>query len=519
MLIKTNFRRFNSFIWTKTIVAVAALLTCVSAAQADGTLSSDFVLQLDNSVFEAPQFELKKILSADGLKVQLPDMVVQNLLPVYVSGVSFSLNYKFETAADYPLLGTEVAAASTDFSGTLNIAKVHVNGDVREVHDGIEVIGHLNATCTDVKIELLPGKAKALGSILVQVDENGMPTLSVPWFDVSWLEDAWAVTSVSCTGAEGFDHKLKAELIKYLKSSASFAPQFKSFIEKTAADYQALLRDTFSQPFELPLGIRGVKSYLHAGKIEALRGDRFQLRGVVDFVFSSSSYNQSVKLSEKATLPIQRGFSLALPNGFISALSDMSYRAGFQKMTELGSTMKAFRDFRENGFEVSVAWPELGWYPKEMDFRFDFKTSTQPKFSALKGNGSGALIGDLTGNLNVDVWAQEFTAQMKYHKFGHFLSPLSAQYTLSIVSDSAGVPSLQLTFASLTMPLTYVWDPGYTAKNPAVATDLIGDQIRDALLASPNTFALGTFEVHENLKFKPSALRQLGSWLLLDFKK
>jgi hypothetical protein len=520
--ITTNFR-FKSLLLrrtiTQTIVGLAFFAYGVAPAAADATLSSDFVLQLNNSIFEAPQFALKNILVAEDLRVQLPDLVVQDLLPVSVSGIEFKLNYKFETAADYPLLGSEVAVASTEFGGMLNIAKLHVDGEVHQNHGGIEVIGHLNATCTDIQVELLPGKAKAVGSVLVQIDAAGKPTLTVPWFDVSWPEDAWVVRAVTCTGAEGFDYKLKEELIKYLKNSASFASQFKSFIDSTAADYQTLLRSTFAQPIEFSLGIPGVKSRLRADRIEALRGDRFQLRGVVDFAFESSTYNEDVKLTANSELKSQSGFTLALPNEFVGAFSDLSYRTGHQSMRRQGAEMTAFKSFREDSFAVSIAWPELGWYPKEMDFRFDFKTALKPKFGPLKSDGAGALIGGMTTNVKVDVWAQEFTSQMRYHKFGQFSSPVAAQYALSIGKDALGEPTLELAFSDLALTLAYAWDPTFTPRNPSVGVELIGDTLRKSLLATPTSFSIGHFNVHENLTLKPSAFRQTGPWLLLDFKK
>lgn len=512
--------RFSQFASTMVAASLmlAALVGRVQTAQADGTVSADFVFQLDNSVFESSQFALKTLLNGEPV-VKLPDMVVQNLVPVEVSGLEMKLKYKFETAADYPLLGTEIAVASTEFAGQLNIAKVHVDGEVHQQHGGIDVIARLKADCTDIQIEMLPGKTKAVGSLLIQLDKAGQPTLTVPWFQVQWPEDSWVVKAMSCTGAEGFDGKLKLELMNYLKNSATFASQFKSFIDEMAAEKQKEIRNFLAKPIELSLGLSRIKTSLRASRLEALRGDRFQLRGILDFVFENGAFNATTRLTEPAILPTQSGFALSLPSGLFTALNDMAYRSGYYSTRRLGSKIPAFKDFRDSGVQVSVAWPELGWYPKEMDFNFDFLTASKPHVGGVTADGNKSLIGQITGDLKVGVWAQEFSPEMNYHKFGQFFTPVVSNYSLSIGPDANGTPALHLGFSSLNVQLSYAWDPTFTPKNPSVAVETIGNAIRDALIETPTSFPLGTFSVHDGLTLKPSGFRQSGKWLLLDMKK
>lgn len=168
---------------------------------------------------------------------------------------------------------------------------------------------------------------------------------------------------------------------------------------------------------------------------------------------------------------------------------------------------------------MSVAWPELGWYPKEMDFNFDFLAATKPQVGAVSADGNKSLVGQIAGDLKVGVWAQEFTPEMNFHKFGQFQTPVAAMYSLSIGQDLNGAPALLLGFSSLNVQLSYVWDPAFTPKNSTVAVETIGNAIKDALIESPTSFPLGTFSVHDGLTLKPSGFRQTGKWLLLDMKK
>ena len=486
-------------------------------ARADGVVASDFVFQLDNSVFQSEQFNLASLLEGSPI-VTFPDLVIQDRVPIEVSGIQAQLNYKFHAASTYPVLGAQVAIASQEISADLTIAKIHVDAVTEEIVNGITVIGRVKGTCSNVKVKLRAGVAKAYGAVAVLVDQQGLPKVSVPWFHVEWPANAWDVGTLNCTGARGFDKKVKPGLENYLKDSSTFLPQFKTYIDDQVAFIQAGIRDWFLAPIEVPLGIRGTKTLIYPKRIEALKGPKFQVRGTLEHAFENAIFNDRVELEESSGLPVQTGFSLALPNGFLKAMSDMAYRSGFYNLRKMGSEMQGFRDFRDSGVAVAVVWPELGWYPKEMDFAFDFLPAGQPVVGQVSADSSGGLVGPVQGDLKVNVWSQEFSTEVKYRKFGQFLSPIHSSVRFSVM-DVGGTPKLHMGFPALGMDLSYAWDPTYPVRNDSVDSVTIRDSVRDSFMKDGLSFDLGKLPLNEKLILAPSGFRQSGNWLLLDFKK
>lgn len=506
--------RFSTF-W----LAIVWLVFGASAptALADGIISSDFVFQLDNSVFKTPDYAFKNLLTAPAV-IDLPDQVIQDQAPVNVTGIQAELKYDFETSTEYPVLGAETAIASKSISGRLKLAKIDVDSDIVINDGGATAIGHLKATCTNVVVTLTPGKAKALGSIAVVLDNSGQPVIRVPWFQVTWTEDAWQVGDVTCTGARNFSVRAKKSLTDYFKKSASFAPQFKSFIEETAATQQAKIREFLAKPIDLNLGLPRIKAKAYPQKIEAIAGDKFQLRGRLDIAFENGAFNETKTLPMTAAPATQSGFAVALPDGILQAVNEMSYRSGYDSTRKAGSAITSFQTFRDSGLAVSIVWPELGRYPKEMDFIFDFFADEQPQILSAAGDGAGALVGRISASMQTKVWAQKFALPIQYGVFGTFRTPIQAQYKLSFVPDGNG-SSLQVAFQSIDTDLKYVWDPSYKPESSSVDVERLSSEIRDGLIKDPLSFSIRAFPLTESLQLRASGLRRSSGWLYLDFMK
>lgn len=499
------------------MLAVGIVLAIPMSVRADGIVSTDFVLQLDNSVFQTPDYAFKKLLVAPPV-INLPDQIIQDQAPVHVTGIQAELKYDFETATEYPVLGAETTIATKSITGRIKIAKIDVDANIVINDGGATAIGRLKATCTDVVVTLKPGKAQALGSIAILLDTEGQPLIKIPWFQVRWSEDAWQVGDVNCTGARNFGVRAKKSLMDYFKKSEAFAPQFKSFIEETAAKQQIKIREFLQTPVDLNLGLARTNVKAYPQRLEMVSGDRFQLRGRIDFAFESGILNETKALALSASVPTQKGFALMLPEGILKAVNEMAYRTGYYTTRRMGSAIAAFQKFRDSGLAVSFVWPELGKYPKEMDFIFDFHGDTQPQLLSFDSNAGGALIGRVLASLRVSVWAQKFSLPVEYSRMGVFETPVQADYQLSFQPHATG-SKLQISFATLDANLSYVWDPTYKPEADSVDTETLASEIKNGFLKEPLSFEVDAFPLTPSLRLRASGLRRTNGSLILDLMK
>ena len=499
------------------VTAVVAMTFAASTSHADGVLSTDFVFQMNNQLLQTPDLDLSKLLNGSAV-IPIDDVVVAGEAPINVSGISVTLNYKVATPYQYPKLGTEINLASTNISGTVNIAKLAVDAEGDRMQNGNLVHWKVNGLCTDIVVSLPSGNAKMTGALDLLVGADGLPTLTVPWFQMNWTDGAWVVQSMNCSGANNFFFRAKIGIEAYLKSSSDFAAQFKTAIDKKASDYQTTARTKLLAPISVNVGAAGLTAVLKPAKIISLAGEQFQVRGVMDLTFASGTYKKSVALTEASSLPTQTGFTLSLPKTFLASFNSMAYASGFYNIEKKGSEISSFQSLRTSNTALSIVWTEVTHVPMTRDFIFDFSPTDIPSLSSVAWDGNTSLYGSVDLPLSINTWVQNPTGS-SYTRFNDLTTPISATYVLSFTQETAG-PTLNIAFSKFDLKILAFWNQAYVTANPDYNSTFdaasIGTSLTSSMTTTPTQMLIGSFAVTSALSLKPSAFRKTGNWLLLD---
>lgn len=496
------------------VLLFTMVLSGIEVARADGTVRSEFLFQLNQSVFDAPEFDISPYLKGSE-SFTLPDSMFQDEAPVWVKGITGDVQYRLKTAMPKIILGAEQSVISESLAAKVTIRSVEVDAIVEKVVSGVLLRVHIQGSCSNIPVELVPGKARLLATIKAGIGLNGLPEISVPWMDIQADEGAWVIGDFSCTGFDGFKEKVQAGLKKHLSQSATIIPGVKAMIDQRASGLQAEFQSWFLEPRELNAGVEGLKITLYPTSLGQLSASGFQLRGYIDFVFANQYVNEIYQLPLKA-IGTYGNYTAAMPEELIGALNGMAYKTGRLTMRMRGQEMEGFRSFMNNGLAKYFVWPQMGRYSTDADFVFDAVAEDLPRLGTIKDDGKGSLMGQVAGNLSVLTWAPKTGG---HEKMVTFYTPVSGTYKLSI---SRATSELKFVFTSLGLNLSAKWDPDYVKlRSPdlSIDTSQIASTIADSLKTDGFSISLGVLPLTSQLKLRPAALgKGAGGEILLRFE-
>ena len=509
--------------YIRMILGLAALLLVGSPAFGQGgVVRSDFAFQLDNAVFDSPEFDFVPRLRGEDT-VTLPDTVVQAEAPVLVKGITANVKYKLNAGSKKVFIGAEHMIASEELGARLNINSISVDAIVERIVDRVRVRSRVQGACSNIKIELNPGKARLIGIVKTSVDAQGLPEVSVPWFEITWAPDAWTVAPFSCSGTGGLEEAIRTGLTNYLKDARAFSNEFKKAVAAKMASVQSEVQGWFLKAKPVSIGIRDVSVVLYPKAIVKARGERFQVRGEIHFLFASKTLNETVDV--RGAAPSGAGFasesySLWVPEGLIGALNDFAYRSGLYNLRRMGNEIAAFKTLRESWFSRAFVWPELGNFPDNADFLFDFLAGSRPRISAITDAGDGSLKTNLSGDIRVQTWAPDDKAK-SYEKFVQFATPVSGEARVGLSPRESGGADLSIVFATLGLELSYEWDATYARNrlmNSSIGASTIQGELTKSLTTDGFTFSMSPLSLTSAMALSPFALGKTQGWLRIDWK-
>ncbi len=487
-------------------------------ARADGLVRSEFVFQIDNSVFNGKDYELAANLQGQDTAA-LADVVITDPAPVEIRGITAEYAYKLTSGTKTIFMGAEHLLTAEDLSAKLQIREASIDTIIERIEEGVKVRMRVQGRCNNLTLTLPKGKASLVATLRTSIDAQGLPEVKVPRFSVAWPADAWSIADFNCTGVDGFKEELQKGLQKYLGDSSNFQAELRRALDQRLAQIQADTRTKFLEAQALNISLPGVKATLRPRKIQNIRGDRFQIVGTVDFLFASASVNQIVDVVGGVVPATAPAFALLLPEKLLNALNDMSYKTGQLKLRQRGQEIPAFKDLLSGDVSKVIVWPELQYYPADADFLFDFAPQSKPVIGELKDLGDGTLSSSLNASLDALVWAPLET------KNGHqrmitFQTPVQGPMRLYIDRTASGGPELKGVFSELTMNLTGFWDEVYARtrmRSVDVSLATFQSEISDSLKTKGLGVTLGTFTVLARKNLTPVSLGKSGGWLILNW--
>ena len=510
--------------------AVLAFVIVGSSGQpawADGIVTSDFVFQLNDGVFNSPEFNFTSQLQGQQ-SFTLPDTVIAGIAPVTVSGISGSATYQMTPASSQIVLGSPISLTSSQFTVSLTIQSVSVNSVVQTIVGGTTISSSVQGTCTNIPVQLAQGAGQIAGTILTSIDSSGLPTITVPSFQVTWGAGAWTVGSFNCMGIAGFEQQVIQGIQSYLDRNASlFNVQLQAMVAAKAASYQAQIRTTFLQPRVVSSNVSGLTVTMYPTHLQNISGYNFQLAGTLQFDFSSLKAIAPKNVTATVAAPSQLfGYALLLPAATWNALNSTAYQAGFYQYQQAGSQFTSFQSLLTSWFNEFFVWPQLMAYSSNSNFQFEFYAATQPSLSAFTDNGNGTLSQAFVGTIDVLTLAPSLSDVTTAGSIPMltFIAPIQGSATLSLVTDSNGTPMLKALFTKLAMhksaQLTGSWDADYVSNNQPnqyINYSLIQSNAISGLLSSGFSLSVGKLPFTQSLSLSPTSLQMQGTWIQINW--
>lgn len=486
------------------------------AVYANGVVKSGFVFQVNQAVFDAPEFDLSSRLTGEE-PISAPDTVFQDEAPVTVSGITGSVAYKLKTASTKLVLGGDTPLVSEDITAHLLIRQVSVDAVIERVVSGIVLRVHFQGMCENIPLVLPTGKGKVTATVRSGIGADGLPTVAVPGFQIDWAPDSWVIGDFNCTGFDGFKDKVQAGLRSTLRDSSKLGSGLQNAVQSKIVELQAQLQAWFLTPRPMDTGFAGIKFTLFPKSIANLTASGFQLQGDLAFEFPSAVVNESVDAGPVgATSGVLSDYALVVPDALLTQLNLMSYKTGSYLLRKKGQDVAAFKSFQSNGLAQMFVWPEISRFSSTDPFYFDLSAQSLPKLSAIKDNGKGELNGSLSGDIAVMTWSPK--SKTEFEKMVNFTTPFSGAYRMWI---PAGGTELKVSFTNQATQLKAVWDPAYLKRNNPntyIAADTIESEIQTYLKDTGLSFSLGAISMSSKLSVRPTSLSKQPSGILIQFK-
>jgi hypothetical protein len=387
---------------------------------------------------------------------------------VLLSGITLDLKTKLKKPAVDPG-GGALILKSEGLVADLDIASITVDQFVEREVGGVIGRFRVQAKCDDVHLHMAEGKG-VFAMTLSPVFEKSLVKSHLDDVSLDWTADAWTATVLSCSGAEGFEDIVQAEILKQTGNAAKLTQQKASLM-----NYVQTYLDTKSLDLAKPRVLTGLRPDIQASLAvsEFLgSGDDARLRGelTVNFQKSTSKNNLHLKLSAEGIEGSgnQSAF-LKIPEAFIIAVSEEAFAASSWKERVSSNVIPGFAALMKSRLKQFFAWPALLNYAKTDQFRFDLSSRKDLEVSGRN------LKYNVRMTLNAKMEAPEGD---DYVNFMKFTVPFKSDVALT-VNDG----KLTAHFSNAGLSLNHEWDETYLNHHP-VSRRFLADSITKKVLES-----------------------------------
>jgi hypothetical protein len=265
---------------------------------------------------------------------------------------------------------------------------------------------------------------------------------------LSWTPNAWDLSVMQCTGAQGFEDIIREEVKKVLSDPARIEQQKASLMARIQ-EYLDTKTIDFSQPQTLVTARPDIQASMTIQDFVGSK-DAARVRGVlrVDFLKSKSGNNISLKLSsDTMNVPNSHNAFLKIPEEFVKDVFTEAYYPGSWVERVPSNKLPGFTSLMKSRFKQFFVWTELMNYPKKSIFIFDIYSD---KEISIKGQ-------NLKYNVSTELKSTMFAPKPGgYVNFMYFTVPMKSQVKMGIQNGQ-----ISAQFLNVSLSLHGQWDHDY----------------------------------------------------------
>jgi hypothetical protein len=369
-----------------------------------------------------------------------PDVKVQ------LMDITLDLKTKLQKPATSPG-GDAIVLQSRDLEADLDIASISVDQYIEREVGGVIGRFRVQAKCENVHLHMNRGKG-AFEMKLSPLFEQSLIKSHLDDVTLDWTPDAWSTTAMVCSGAEGFEDVVRAEILKKTGNAAKLTEQKASLMTYVQAYLDTKSVD-LAKPRVLLTSRPDIKAILQVEEfLGSDAGARVRGQLQVQFLKSKTRHAIHLKLSSDTidAANSQNAF-LKIPEEFVSVVAEEAFAAGSWSERLSSNQIPGFADLMHSRFNQFFVWPALANYPKEAKFLFDLFSTKNLKVSGSHLNYKIAM------SLNAKMYAPEGS---KYVPFMNFVVPMSSQVNLSLADGKVAAQ-----FSQADVSIVPEWDESY----------------------------------------------------------
>lgn len=470
----------------RTLLLFVICFSLCRGAMASSVVQSEFEMLLPRS-FQQNLIEQEwRTLQSHEFKFSwmLPDQTFDTPdVKVLLAGLKLDLSTRLERP-DIGSGGETVLLQSRGLEADLSVQSIAIDQWITREVGGVIGRFRVQAKCEDVQLHMKPGKA-LLTMQLSPVFDGALLRARVDDANLTWTPDAWEIVTLNCTGAEGFDDVVRAEIYKRT-GDASIVTSQKATLMEYVRGYVSSHTLDLSKSRRL---ITARPDILVSMQVTDFSGTKVNavLRGVVRVEFTRQRTGDSVfvrlsgkRLSSSSTAVIR------VPEDLFLAVAKQLYAGNTWTDKIYSNEISGFQSLMQSRFAQFFVWRELIKYPKSSKFLFEVYS---PKDVSVTGK-----------NLSYDVKAPLFSKMSAPREgelvpFMNFSVPMSSKVNLTLNNSV-----VKAKFSNVSLGLQEQWDPSYVAKyspSRVFAREKIRQRIQRSVQGFTVNYALPSIPVSD----------------------
>ena len=426
----------------------------------------------------------------------IPDQSLStNGVEVNLSGIQMDV----ATQLEKPTLvddNTQLDVRSKDLSVRIRISRIFVDQIVERNVGGIIGRFRLKADCSNVEFNLIPGK----GSFSLRVSPevgSSLQGATVTDAKLDWGADSLTSSDITCTGVEGFEDLISAEVKRVAANSDTFfapqKPQLISYLNGTLSSYNF----DIGEKRQLMISRPDIQVWMRVDDFKDQGADGAKVKGLlfVEFAKGTTKEAQVLRLEDVDLSGVNTAL-LRLPPDFMKVMVKEGFAANTWVEKVMSNKLPGFSTLMSSRFSQFFVWPELMRYSRSAQFLFEIYSNKD-----IEVSGGKDLVYGLNSTLLSRMNAPRGGKQVP---FMNFVVPFKSQVKLSVKS---GVVNARLT--SPQMSLQYSWDRDYLnryGKYREFSSSTIRSRILSALGGQNLTMKLPVIPLLEGLNLQVKSL-------------
>ncbi len=441
------------------------------------------------------------------LNWELPDQTLDTPdVKVFMTGLKLDL----KTRLQKPNIGDggeTVALASRGLDAGLFIQAVAIDQYIQREVGGVVGRFRVQAKCEGVNLHLKPGQA-TLTMQLSPVFDGAILRAQVDDANLTWTSDAWEITTMKCSGAEGFEDVVRNE-IRQRTGDATIVTSQKTTLMRYVRNYVNSYSLNLSKPRSLITARPDIKVSMSVTDFTGTK-KMAVARGIfrVEFTRLKSHGEVSLRLS-KGAFGENQSATIRVPESFIIAVAKQAYAGNTWAEKVYSRDIPGFQTLMTSRFTQFFVWRDLMSYPKDAKFLFELYS---PENIRLTGKR-------LSYDVNVPLYAKMSAPRSGgYVPFMNFSVPMTSKVNLSLDNGKFSAK-----FTSVGLGLQAEWDPGYVAKyapSKTFAASAIRKRIQSAVQGATLHYTLPVIPVASGVSLLVQKVQSTnGGDLVLSLKQ